>query len=83
MNDILTNFRKFARCQENISTENNVFKLHYKFSVILLVIFSVLLSSKQYFGDPIQCDAETRKEIINVFCWFTGTFILKKNVDGK
>ncbi|XP_030745236.1 innexin inx2-like [Sitophilus oryzae] len=63
-------------------TDNNVFKLHYKFSVILLIVFSILLSSKQYFGDPIVCETAKDKELIKVYCWITGTFIQKKNIDA-
>ncbi|KAG5891732.1 hypothetical protein JTB14_000335 [Gonioctena quinquepunctata] len=65
---------------EKIHTDNNVFKLHYKVTVVMLVSFSILLTSKQYFGDPINCDVEERKDVINTFCWIYGTFIIKENL---
>lgn len=35
--------------------DNNVFRLHYKATVIFLIAFSLLVTSNQYFGDPIDC----------------------------
>lgn len=82
MQTFLNSFKNLAKCEE-VRTDNNVFKLHYKFSVILLIVFSILLSSKQYFGDPIDCDVESKKETVNVFCWVSGTFIVQnQRADG-
>ncbi|KAF7278755.1 hypothetical protein GWI33_007988 [Rhynchophorus ferrugineus] len=81
MQDFLNSFKNLVKGDE-IRTDNNVFKLHYKFSVILLIIYSILLSSKQYFGDPIDCDVSYQKEMVNVYCWVTGTFILNDNFKG-
>ncbi|CAG9773160.1 unnamed protein product [Ceutorhynchus assimilis] len=76
--DFLNDFKTLAK-GDKIRTDNNIFKLHYKFSVLLLIAFSVLLSSKQYFGDPINCDVEAHKETVEVFCWVTGTFVIEDN----
>ncbi len=38
-----------------IRIDNNVFRLHYKATVIILVTASLLVTSKQYIGDPIDC----------------------------
>lgn len=40
---------------DNYCIDNNVFRLHYKATVIFLVAFSLLVTSNQYFGDPIDC----------------------------
>ncbi|KAJ8965141.1 hypothetical protein NQ314_004366 [Rhamnusium bicolor] len=82
MIDFLKSIKSLIKV-EKIHTENNVFKLHYKVTVILLLAFSVLLTSKQYFGDPIDCDVEDRKEVIDTFCWIYGTFIVKKSLKDK
>lgn len=71
---------------EKVQTDNNVFKLHYKVTVALLLIFSLLLTSKQYFGDPIDCDlssSKVDKGFLNNFCWIFGTFTIEKNINGK
>lgn len=82
MIDFLKSFKPLVKL-EQIHTDNNVFKLHYKVTVILLLAFSVLLTSKQYFGDPIDCDVEERKEVIDTFCWISGTFTVKRTLNGK
>ena len=43
---------------ESICIDNNVFRLHYKATFIVLVIASLLVTSKQYIGDPIVCIVE-------------------------
>ncbi|XP_045476578.1 innexin inx2-like [Harmonia axyridis] len=69
---------------DQIHTDNNVFKLHYKFTVIMLIIFSILLTSKQYFGEPISCNVGSTesgmKEIIELFCWIHGTYIVSSSL---
>ncbi|CAG9860730.1 unnamed protein product [Phyllotreta striolata] len=79
MIDFYKNLMAFMKIG-NIHTDNNVFKLHYKVTVILIATFSVLLTSKQYFGEPIDCDVQQRKEIIDTYCWINGTFIFEDNI---
>lgn len=69
-----------------INTSDNVFKLHTGLTAVLLLVFSALLSSKEYFGQPIGCinDAtnDARQSFINDLCWTNGTFIFR-NATGK
>ncbi|XP_018574110.1 innexin inx2-like [Anoplophora glabripennis] len=76
----LNSFKSLIKLKQ-VHIDNNVFKLHYKVTVILLVAFSVLLTTKEYFGDPIDCDVEERKEVIDTFCWIYGTFIVKRTLN--
>ena len=39
-------------------SDNNVFRLHYKGTFIILVVASLLVTSRQYIGDPIDCIVE-------------------------
>lgn len=82
MIDFLNSFKSLIKL-EKIHTDNNIFKLHYKFTVIMLIVFSILLTSKQYFGDPINCDFEAvRKDVIDTYCWIYGTYIVHKTLSG-
>lgn len=53
----------------------------------MLIIFSILLTSKQYFGEPISCNVGSSesgmKEIIELFCWIHGTYIVSNSVNGE
>ncbi|XP_042891032.1 innexin inx2-like [Penaeus japonicus] len=60
-----------------VSIDNITFRFHYKVTMIILVTFSLLVTSRQYFGDPISCigdDFET--EAIDVYCWIQSTFTI-------
>ena len=50
----LLGFLKF----DSVCIDNNVFRLHYKATVMILVICSLLVTSRQYIGDPIDCLGE-------------------------
>lgn len=82
MIDFLNSFKSLIKL-EKIHTDNNVFKLHYKFTVILLIVFSILLTSKQYFGDPIDCQVSSYKSVIDKYCWIYGTYIVRKTLGSK
>lgn len=70
---------------EKVSIDNNVFRLHYKFTMIMLIIFAIILSSKQYFGDPIKCDVgiDRSKDVIETYCWIYGTYIVKRSLTDR
>ncbi|RZB40906.1 Innexin domain containing protein [Asbolus verrucosus] len=78
MMDFLNSFKSLIKL-EQIRTDNNVFRLHYKLTVIVLIVFSILLTSKQYFGDPIQCQVTDKdmKDLIQTYCWIYGTYVVK------
>uniref|UniRef100_A0A6M2DL53 Innexin n=1 Tax=Xenopsylla cheopis TaxID=163159 RepID=A0A6M2DL53_XENCH len=61
---------------DNICIDNNVFRLHYKVTVILLIVFSIVVTSKQYIGDPIDCisTAGIKRETFNTYCWIFSTY---------
>jgi len=69
--------RKFLKW-EKVAIDNFIFRLHYKVTVILFMVFVVLVTAKQHFGDPIECQTSKEKpvesKVVNSFCWLTGTF---------
>ena len=40
---------------DTIYIDNNVFRLHYKATFIVLVVASLLVTSRQNIDDPIDC----------------------------
>ncbi|KAI8040218.1 innexin inx4 [Drosophila gunungcola] len=56
-----------------------IFTLHSKCTVALLLACTFLLSSKQYFGDPIQCvkqkDVDIAMDYIHSYCWIYGAYM--------
>jgi len=70
---------------DSVCIDNNVFRLHYKGTVIILVAFSLLVTSRQYIGDPIDCivDASIGGDIMDTYCWIHSTYTLVDKLDGK
>lgn len=60
-----------------VCIDNNVFRLHYKATVIILVGFSLLVTSRQYIGDPIDCIVdEIPLDVMDTYCWIYSTFTI-------
>ena len=68
-----------------IKNTNFVFQLHCKASVVLLIGFSILVTSRQYIGDPIDCiSSPDVKNIADRYCWIHSSFNRgRKNYEGK
>ena len=49
-----------------VSIDNLTFKLHYKWSVTLFVVCSVLVQTSQFFGDPVQCETVSSTWILGL-----------------
>jgi hypothetical protein len=69
-----------------IKNDNNIFRLHYKATVIFLVTFATLVSLNQYVGDPIDCfiDGSSNKKLtegslLDTYCWIHSTYTLPNN----
>lgn len=84
MVDVCDIIKVLLKCKQ-VNTDNNVFRLHYKFTVILLLLFSFLVTSKQYFGDPIDCvsGSQQDKYVMDTYCWIFSTFTIKSHLHGK
>lgn len=56
---------------DNVCIDNNVFKLHYKVTAVLLITCSLMVSTRQFFGDPIYCtvDGMPYDEAMDTYCW--------------
>nr|NVI75202.1 innexin 2 [Cucujiformia] len=64
--------------------DNNVFRLHYKATVIILVAFSLLVTSRQYIGDPIDCIVdEIPADVMDTYCWISATYTIPNRLVGR
>ena len=43
---------------DDICIDNIVFRLHYKVTGVILIMATLLVTSRQYIGDPIDCLVE-------------------------
>ncbi|KAF0310466.1 Innexin inx2 [Amphibalanus amphitrite] len=65
---------------DDVSTDNHVFRLHYKVTTVMLVIFSLLVTSHQYIGDPIDCYSTSNipDNVFDSYCWIHSTFSVEQ-----
>jgi len=67
-----------------VCIDNNVFRLHYKATVIILIAFSLLVTSRQYIGDPIDCIVdEIPMNIMDTYCWIYSTYTIPNRLTGR
>lgn len=60
---------------QSVHIHNPFFCLHYKLTVTCLIAASILIASRQYFGEPIDCEFEEyTKGELNNYCAVRGTY---------
>ena len=60
---------------DGVWIDNVVFRLHYKATVIVFVAASLMITAKQYFGDPIDCMVDgVPGGIMDTYCWIHSTY---------
>ena len=40
-----------------ISVDNWTFKMYYKLTIVVVIVMTTMVTSRQFFGHPIYCDA--------------------------
>lgn len=62
---------------KRVHIDNWIMRLNYSFTVIILLVFCIIISTREYSGDPINCltDAKSMPQsVINTYCWTLVTF---------
>lgn len=69
---------------EDVQTDNNVFRLHYKVTAIILCVLSLIVTSRQYIGNPIECIVRgVMPDVMNSYCWIYSTFTLPNRAGAR
>ncbi len=62
--------------------DNLLCSLYYRATTGLLIACAILLGTKQYFGDPIECGGidtvGVTQKMFEHYCWVTGTWTIKE-----
>ena len=60
---------------DSVWIDNLIFRLHYKVTVMIFVAASLMVTSKQYIGDPIDCMVDgVPSRIMDTYCWIHSTY---------
>lgn len=74
--------KAFAKKKEyDISIDNFIAKLHYKFTTVALLICTILVTYQELIGEHIRCisDKGVPENVLNTFCFFSTTFTVVRN----
>ncbi|KAJ8672806.1 hypothetical protein QAD02_004066 [Eretmocerus hayati] len=79
----LTKYVNLKIDRDSPAIDNIIFKLHYRATFLILLGSSVLVSSRQFFGEHIKCmaDKSLEEDVINSFCFFTSTYTVVKHMN--
>lgn len=67
-----------------VTIDNLAFRLHYRYTTAILLVATILVTSRQYIGEHIACVSETASvpaNVMNTFCFFTATFTVQKYIN--
>ncbi|XP_018021806.1 innexin inx2 [Hyalella azteca] len=83
MYDVFGSIRGLLKI-DSVSIDNNIFRMHYKATMFVLVAFSILVTQKQYFGDPIDCIVDKiPANLMDTYCWIHSTYTIPSLVGAK
>lgn len=65
---------------DEVKIDNALFKLQYRITMPIMLCLSALITSRQYFGDPIDCifDKLADHQIMDTYCWMNSFIVLNK-----
>ncbi|GFG29677.1 hypothetical protein Cfor_07307 [Coptotermes formosanus] len=70
-----------CRSRDHVSVDTVVSALHHRITSAILLVCCALVSSRQYFGEPILCiqdgpddDAAIPSKVLNTYCFITSTY---------
>ncbi|XP_055307225.1 innexin inx2-like [Sitodiplosis mosellana] len=68
---------------DDVCIDDFAFRLHYKSTIIILIISSLFITSNQFIGEPISCIIDDiPANFINSYCWTYGTFTNAEQENG-
>lgn len=78
MLDIFRGLKSLVKVN-HIKTDSPVFRLHYSITVMILMSFSLIVTTRQYVGNPIDCihTKDVPEDVLNTFCWIHSTYTMK------
>lgn len=78
MLDIFRGLKNLVKVN-HITTDSPVFRLHYSITVMVLMSFSLIVTTRQYVGNPIDCvhTKDLPEDVLNTYCWIHSTYTLK------
>ena len=70
MIDVFRSLKGFTKIR-HLVIDSTVFRMHYNVSVVFLLAFSGIVTTRQYVGNPIDCihTKDIPEDVLNTYCW--------------
>ena len=64
----------------HIHIDSSVFRLHWCISSVILLTFSVIITTRQYVGNPIDCihTKDVPDDVFDLYCWIHSTYTIPR-----
>lgn len=68
-----------------VHIDNLIFRLHWQLTSIIFIAFSVIITTSQYVGRPIDCllTDDIPPSVLNTYCWIHSTFTIPSAFKSK
>jgi len=75
MDGIVGPIKAYIKKRDAATIDNLAFKLHYRVTFVIMLVCMMLVSARQYIGDPISCIADgVPGGTMDLYCWIHSTF---------
>ena len=77
MIDVFRSLKSLTKIRSNV-IDSTIFRLHYNVSVTFMLAFSVIVTTRQYVGNPIDCihTKDIPEDVLNTYCWIHSTYTI-------
>ncbi|ODN00005.1 Innexin shaking-B [Orchesella cincta] len=77
MLDIFRGLKNLVKVS-HVRIDSSIFRLHYSLTVMILLAFSLIVTTRQYVGNPIDCihTKDIPEDVLNTYCWITHTYLV-------
>lgn len=84
MLDIFSGLRLVVK-RRSINIDNAIFRCHWFFTSTLLISFSLIITARQYVGQPIECHSVDKipDSLLNSYCWVQSTFTVPQACNNQ
>lgn len=84
MIDLFNDLKKWLLKIDAVKIDNNVFKLHYRATFIIMTCACIFITANSYIGDPIDCMvAGVPGDMMDTYCWIHSTYSIPSRWVGK
>ena len=75
MDGVVGPLKAYIRKRDPATIDNFAFKLHYRVTFVVMLVCMMLVSTRQFIGDPINCMADgVPGGTLDLYCWIHSTF---------